>query len=203
VAGRLLLSFVLATRAIMNGLFAAWLWSAAPPWSEFFAGASRYLVADGVLAMLTAIFLASNVLPVPPLLTGATAADGIARVVAGIALRMFPGLPDFPVTAVAFFGVIGGWAACLATAAILIRVSVWRSRHHAHRSTPLAIHEELDPLVVAGILALALVGYAFVMGPPTKLADYRALGIVWTGVLAFAFAVAALGVRGTARRTTP
>jgi hypothetical protein len=197
--GRLLLSLVLGARALANGFFAAWLWSTSPAWSDFFAGAASYLVVDGALAMAAAILLSVNVLEGPALLTGATAADGVARVAAGVALRMFPGLPDFPVTAVAFFGVVGGWAACVATAAIVVRASVWRARHHAHRSTPLAMHEELDPLVIAGIVALGLVGYTFLNGPPVTLADYRSFGMLWTSVLAVAFASAAVGVKGTIR----
>ena len=197
--GRGVLALALGARALVNGLFAAWLWSTAPAWSDFFAGAASYLIMDGALAMLATLLLAINVLDVPPLLTGATAADGVARVVAGVALRMFPGLPDFPVTAVAFFGVVGGWAACLATAAIVVRASVWHARHHAHRSTPLALHEELDPLVITGIVALGLVAYTFVNGPPVTLADYRSFGMLWTSVLTVAFAIAAFGVKGTIR----
>ena len=197
--GRVVLAFLLGARALVNALFAAWLWSTTPGWSDFFSGAARYLVMDGTLAMVATIVLALNVLDVPALLTGATAADGVARVAAGVAIWMLPGLPDFPVTAVAFSGVVGGWAACLATAAILVRVSVWRARHHAHRSTPLAIHEELDPLVIAGVAALGLVAYAFVNGPPVTAADYRAFGMLWTSVLAVAFTIAAFGVKGTIR----
>jgi hypothetical protein len=109
-------------------------------------------------------------------------------------------LPDFPVTAVAFFGVIGGCAACLATIAVLIRLSVWRSRHRKHVSTPLALHEELDPVLIAGIVALVVVAYAFVAGPPTTAAEYRELGIRWGTTFGVAFAIAAIGVAASAHR---
>jgi hypothetical protein len=76
---------------------------------------------------------------------------------------------------------------------------VWRARHRQHAAPSLAIHEELDPVLIAGVVALALVAYAFIAGPPVTAADYRAVGMRWGAVLAVAFAVAALGVKSIAR----
>lgn len=197
------LAFTLLGRAAINATFAFWLWSARPGWSQFFDGAATYLAADGIFALLASTVLAFGVLAeAPRLLIAATTADGVLRIVAAIVLWAFPGLPDFPVTAVAFFGVAGGCAGCLSVAAIIMRVGVWRSRHHAHERTPLFLHEELDPAVVAGLIALAFVGYALVVGPPVTASDYRAFGIAWAAIAAAAFALAALGVTRDRRPTS-
>lgn len=199
-AGHTMLALVLAGRAVINALFALWLWNMKPSWSALFPGGASYLAMDGAAALLAAVVLSFGVLgEAPVLLTGATAADGVVRIVAAIALWKFPGLPDFPVTAVAFFGIVGGCATCLALVSITVRLKVWRARHRAHQSTPLAVHEELDPVFLAGIVALVLVGYGFVAGPPVTAADYRLLGIRWTSALALAFAVAAFGVMSPPR----
>jgi hypothetical protein len=199
VAGHTALALVLAGRAVVNALFALWLWNIKPSWSEFFAGGASYLVMDGVLGVLAAIILSFGVLgEAPVLLTAATGGDGALRILAAVALWTFPGLPDFPVTAVAFFAIIGGCAVCLALVAVTIRIRVWRLRHLAHESTPLAMHEELDPVFLAGIVAVVLVGYAFFAGPPVTAADYRLLGIRWASALAIAFAIAAFGVKAPA-----
>jgi hypothetical protein len=194
-AGHTALSLILGARALVNGLFALWLWTAAPGRPAFFSGAATYLAADGILALLAFGVLAFGVIvEAPRLLTGATASDGALRILAAIALRVFPGLPDFPVTAVAFFGMIGSCAACLAIAAMTMRIGVWRSRHHAHERTPLALHEELDPIFIAGAVALVFIGYAFLKGPPINAAEYRTLGIQWATMLALAFGMSAVGV---------
>ena len=196
-----MLALALGGRAAANAGFALWLSNVRPDRGAFFDGAITYLVVDGVIAIVASVILGSHVLEETPRLLGpATAADGVLRLIAAGALFLFPGLPDFPVTAVAFFGIIGGCAACLATIAVTIRLSVWRSRHRAHESTPLAMHEELDPVLIAGIVALAFVAYAFFAGPPATAAEYRVLGIRWGATLAVAFAIAAIGAAASAHR---
>jgi hypothetical protein len=195
------LSLALGARAVVNAAFAFWLWDSQPSWSHFFDAAAVYLAVDGAIALLSSFVLGSHVLAEsPPLLAPATGCDGILRIVAAVALRAFPGLPDFPVTAVAFLGIVGGCAACLATIAITIRLSVWRVRHREHQHGSLAIHEEMDPVFLAGVVALALVVYAFMAGPPVTVEDYRMLGIRWASTLSVAFAIAALGVATAAHR---
>ena len=197
-AARIALSVILGVRACINAVFALWLWFAEPGRSSFFGGAVAYLSIDGIFALAAATLLAFDTLgEAPRALTGATAADGLLRTTVAIALWAFPGLPDFPVTAVILFGIVGSFAACLAITGITIPVSAWLSRRCAHRSEPLAVHEELDPISLAGLVALALVAYAFFAGPPTTAAEYRALGMRWASALAIGFAVAARGVAST------
>jgi len=192
---RVALSVILGVRACINAVFASWLWFAEPGRASFFAGAAAYLAVDGIFALAAATLLAFDTLgEAPRALTGATAADGLLRTTAAMALSAFPGLSDFPVTAVILFGIVGSCAACLAITGITIPVSAWLSRRRAHRSEPLAVHEELDPISLAGVVALALVAYAFFAGPPTTAAEYRALGIRWASALAVAFTIAVRGV---------
>lgn len=200
--GHAVLALVLGGRAVTNAGFAFWLWSVEPDRRSFFAGAATYLAVDGVCALLATAILAFGAIDeAPRALVAATAADGLLRICAAITLRVFPGLTDFPVTAVGFFGIIGSCTVCLAVAAITIRFAAARSRHRAHERMSVAVHEELDPLLLAGIVALGLVAYAFFSGPPVTVADYRTMGIRWAAALAGAFLIAALGVLTARART--
>jgi hypothetical protein len=203
-ARELALAVTLLFRGGINGAFAVWLVTQHPRWSEIFQMGSSYAFADGALGLLSvALLMPRPPGGAPPLLRATTFADALLRIGGGIALRTLPGIPDFPVSAVALFGVLGTCAAVLGVIALV----AWLIRH-AKRETPAptpysSAHALFDPLAMTGLVALIFGGYALLVGPPSTSAGLRTLGASWTGVLALAFLVAAIGAVPRLARVEP
>jgi hypothetical protein len=190
----LALAVTLAMRCIVNAWFALWLITLEPGWFDIFRIGSMYALADGALGFLSVLLLAPGS-PVgsPPLLQVTTFADALLRISAGVALRLLPGIPDFPVTEVAFFGAIGACAAFLG----LIALVSWLVRAFHHSRGPQAeyvsAHALFDPLAITGLLALMLGLYTFVSGPPSTVDGLRVAAACWSAALGLAFLIAAVG----------
>ena len=191
----LALVLVLAGRALLNASYCAWLWRQSPGWSAFFHSAANYALLDGGLALLSAALLAHNALHETQRgLTAAMIGNDPLEMACGVLIILFPGLPEFPITAVELFAVVGTYAALLAFIAIAARFREWRHDAATGRAASLTLHEELDPIVAAGLATLVLATFALVAGPPTNAVGLRTLGMRWTGVLSISLLLAALGV---------
>jgi hypothetical protein len=188
------LAVTLGLRAAVNAAFAVWLVTHHLGWIDIFRAGASYAIADGMLGLLTVVLLVPHVPHGAPRLVRATTfADALLRLAAGFALRAFPGLPDFPISAVLFFGVAGVAAGCLGV--IALTTSLVGRRHDAteSRAERRSEHELFDPFALIGVFALALAGYAFVVGPPATSGDLRVLAVSWSAGLAIAFLAATLG----------
>jgi hypothetical protein len=64
-------------------------------------------------------------------------------------------------------------------------------------------HALFDPLAAAGLIALLLAGYAFIMGPPATADALRVAAGAASGALALVFLIAAFGAAGRRLRRTP
>jgi len=164
-AAKVALSTTLVLRACVNGTFAIWALAFTPGWFEIFWIGSVYALVDGALGIATTMLLIRR-RPVgaPPLLVAMVLADALLRVMAGVLIRVFPGLPDNPLTAVLFFGVLAGWAAVAGITAIVAWL-IAHEFHHVRRALS-PVRAVFDPLSGAGLIALALAAYAIVRGPP-------------------------------------
>lgn len=200
-ARELTLAVTLLLRSGINGAFAGWLVTQQPRWSEIFQMGSNYALADGALGLLSvALLMPRPPGGAPPLLRATTFADAFLRISAGIALRTLPGIPDFPVSAVVLFGILGVCAALLGAIALV----AWLIRH-AQRETPAptpytSAHALFDPLAMTGLVALILAAYALLVGPPATATALRNVGASWSIALALAFLVAAIGAVPPLRR---
>ena len=184
------LAAALLARSVVNGAFAIWLVVRAPGWDDLFRVGSSYALVDGTFALLAAIYVdafASH--DSARLLGGITFADGVARVAAGICLRVLPGVSGFPVATVSLFGVVGLGGATLGLAALgLWLVTRWRARAQwsAH---PDAL---FDPLAVAALISFAVGGALFLKAPDAA-RELRTLAGGATASLALVFFFAFLG----------
>ncbi|MEX2180337.1 MAG: hypothetical protein WD801_16600 [Gemmatimonadaceae bacterium] len=188
-AAPLVTTFLL--RAGVNGAFAVWLFTRDPSWIETFQAGTVYGLVDGALGVLTGILLGRR-RPVgaPPLLIAMVMMDAILRISAALAIRAFPGIPDFPITIVLFFGALGAWALIAGAAAMV----AWFVAHEVHRDVAGRAYSRIralfDPLSVAGVVAFVVAVYALVLGPPAGAADLRSTVIAVTGALTLVFLAA-------------
>jgi len=182
------LSATLGVRACVNGAFAIWALAFTPGWFEIFWIGSVYALADGALGIATTILLIRR-RPVgaPPLLVAMVLADAVLRLMAGAVIRVFPAIPDNPLTAVLFFGILGGWAAVAGIAAVV----AWILAHEFHhvRRTLSPVRAVFDPLSAAGLIALVLAGYAIVRGPPATADALQTVVVAATAAQALVFMV--------------
>jgi hypothetical protein len=189
--GRLPLVATLLARAALHGAFAIWL-SRDHSWFDVFRTGSSFGLADGALGLLAAVLLGRRRpvgAPAPQVAIVAT--DGALRLAAAVAIRAFPGLPDIPLMIVLFFAALGVWAAVAGGVAV-----VGDALELIHRAAPTPggarVHALFHPLSAAGLVALGLAAYAFVMGPPTTAAELRMAGACASGALALVFVVTAI-----------
>jgi len=188
------ISAVLGCRALVNGLFACWLFARGPTWDDVFAAASIYALADGALALVTTAVLASRPGRLgAPFLLSMTATNALILIAAGVALRVWPGISGFPVTLVMFYGAVGVWAASLGAVAIAMAVRVIVHDRGADRRHRLRDHELVDPIVIGGLVAILFVAYALIVGPPTDAPTLRHVAGLGTGLLAVVFLTASIG----------
>jgi hypothetical protein len=186
----MLLCVVLLLRGIDHGAFAAWVLNQRPGWTEIFDIGALYGLADGTLGLVTfALLLRGAPSGAPRLLAMMTLLDAIGRLVAGVALRAFPGLPVVLTTAVPFFAAVG---ACVAGLGV-VAVTVWAiARVRGGRSWSFDTDALFDPLAAAALVSF-VVGYALFMHPPATSAAWRNFAVAVSGTLAAVFLVASLG----------
>jgi hypothetical protein len=126
-------------------------------WAAMFGELADYLVIDGVLAVIIAGALMRDGVGGSKnreMAVGAIVlADGLGRTVAGISVHLLPGLPDFPVTAVIFLGIMAGCTALVGLAATAIIGTEERARHGPGRP------REQFPVGPVGLAAIAAIAF--------------------------------------------
>ncbi|HEY5060665.1 MAG TPA: hypothetical protein VII52_03965, partial [Gemmatimonadaceae bacterium] len=183
-----LLAALLGARALDHALFATWVFRTRPGWEAIFETGATYGLIDGALAIAAGVLLILAPLEGAPLpLSTVTLVDGLGRLVTAIALRAFPGLPGFFVTAVSMFGAVGITVATLGVVAL----AVWAAARR-RRTGPGAFDALFDPLAIAAIISFA-VGFTFLVSPPAKAPALRDVARGVCASLALVFLVASGG----------
>lgn len=186
----------LVLRAVVNGAFAMWLATRAPGWLDIFSTGAAYALADGALGLLVGVWIIRRKSrPVGSLLIALVWTDALLRCGAGLAILVFPGIPQFPITLVLFYGALGSWAASAGVVAMVTWFVAFEHEHvHGPKRQPHSpSHALFDPLAVAGLLALMLAAYALVAGPPASADELRIAAGAASGALSLVFLVAAVG----------
>jgi hypothetical protein len=188
------LAATLLLRACVNAGFAVWLFTRPPVWLDIFSAGAIYSLADGTLGLLTVLLLVrKGPSAAPPPLVALILADALLRCIAGIAILALPGIPYFPITTVLVYAMLGTWAA----AAGVIAIVVWFVAHvrakHAGRPLDSRMHRLFDPLETAGLIAVILAAYAFIVGPPATAAVLRMNAALASAALGVVFLIAAIG----------
>lgn len=190
----------LLLRGCMNAAFAVWLIRRASDWVGIFEAGAVYALADGALGFLMAALLVRHrPITAPPALASLVFADAITRVGVGAAIGLLPGIPQLPITVVLFFGALGSWAA----SAGVIAMIAWLVAHHRERAgRPRSSTDALfGPLAAAGLIALGLALYAFIVGPPATFEELRTAAGTAAGALTIVFLVASVSVARLRGRT--
>jgi len=170
------------------------LFTRAPVWLDIFSVGANYALVDGLLGLLTVVLLArQKLIGTPPPLVSMMLADAVLRCGAGIAILALPGIPYFPITLVLFYGVLGVWAASAGVIAMIAWFVAHERSKEASLGSPSRTHALFDPLEAAGLIALMLAGYAFLVGPPATAETLHIAAGVACGALAVVFLVAAFG----------
>jgi hypothetical protein len=184
------LAATLLLRAADHGLFAVWVLTRHPGWTDIFDTGALYGLVDGTLGLVTvALLMRLAVGGAPRLLATMTFIDAVGRLVAGIALRLFPGIPVVLVTAVPFFVALGAVVAGLG----VVAMAVWLvARLRAGRGWSLDTDALFDPLAVAALVSFG-VGYALFTKPPATSTALRAFAVAVSATLALVFFIASLG----------
>jgi hypothetical protein len=188
------LAATLLLRAGVNAAFAVWLFIRPPVWIDIFSAGANYSIADGALGLVTVLLLVrKGTIAAPPPVVALILTDALLRWLAAIAIVAFPGIPDSPITLVLFYGMLGTWAATAGVVAIVVwLIAHARSRHDA-RATYRRANRLFDPLAAAGLVAVILAAYAFIVGPPATAAVLRMNAALASGALALVFIIAAIG----------
>ena len=185
-----LLSMPLLGRAAASAALAGYLLHDQPSWNGIIRAAAFYALGDGVLGLVTFVFLLWRRFGrLYPLLTGMTLVDALIRIVFGTLLLVVPTIGEIPMTVIPLFGAMGVITAALGMAALI----VWTLAHHRfHRTHRHALEALFDPLSAIGLLSVA-VGSLFFVGPPSTPRELREV-IATAGILlAASFAVSGLG----------
>jgi hypothetical protein len=190
----------LLLRACVNGALAVWLLARDLAWIDIFRIGAAYAIVDGCLGLLTgALLVRHEWRGAPPQLVSMVLTDAVLRVSAGLAIFAFPGIPDFPITLVLFFGALGAWAAIAGVIATVGWFAVHeREKNSSHRPRS-RTHALFDPLAAAGLIALLLAVYAVIVGPPATDKALRVAAGVASGSLVLVFLVAAFSVARAGR----
>lgn len=137
-------------------------------WTGMFGDLADYLVIDGVLAVVIAGALMRDSIGASKnreMTVGAIVlADGLGRTTAGISVHLLPGLPDFPVSAVIFLGIMAGCTALVGLAATAIIGTEERVRHGPAHQRP---QFPVGPVGLGAIAAIAfgVSALAFITDP--------------------------------------
>lgn len=194
------LAATLFVRGGDHAVFALWVIARQPGWTDVFQAGSIYALIDGTLGLVAALLLVRGAPPgSPPFLPALTFADGVGRVVAGIALRTLPGIPYLPMLFVPFLGGLGACAVGLGISAIV----AWRiARRRAGQTRSISAVALFDPLAIAAFTAFG-VAYVLLVDPPATAAALRTIATATSAALALVFAAASFGAltRLTPRQT--
>lgn len=185
-----ILAVMLAVRGLVNGVFGAWLIARRPGWVDVFDAGSLYGIADGTLGLITVVLIVSlTPRGLLRFLAAITCVDAIGRLGAGLALRLFPGIPHLPVTVVPFFAAIGAGVAGLG----LIGITEWLvARMRDRRDWQPTADALFDPLAAAALVSFA-VGFVLFADPPATVAALRTLAASASGALALVLLAASVG----------
>jgi hypothetical protein len=190
-----LLVATLLLRAAVNGVFALWLLARESVWNDIFLGGAVYAIVDGALGLTTSVlFIRHEAIGAPPMLVSIVLTDAVLRVSAGLAILAFPGISDFPITIVLFFGALGAWAAIAGVIAIEAWFLTRERKNGSSTQRRSRTHALFDPLAAAGLLAGMLAVYALIVGPPASAEALRVAGGAASGALGLVFLVAAFSV---------
>lgn len=177
-------------RAAAGAALAAYLLHDQPSWNGIIRAAAFYALGDGVLGVVTFVFLLWRRFGRRfPLLISMTFVDALIRVVFGTLLLAVPAIGELPMTVIPLFGAIGVTTAALGVAALIVSMLAHHRFHRTHRH---ALEALFDPLSVIGLLSVAVDSLFFVTPPstPRELRDViAAAGIL----LAASFAVSGIG----------
>lgn len=188
--GTIALDATLLARAFVHAAFMFWLLRDVPGWTDIFWLGSAFGLIDGCLGVFAGVLMTRSPVSAPPRLVAMVLTDGLMRVSAGLAIRLFPGVIDIPIVLVLFFGALGTWAA-IAAAAALGALFVSHAHHHPGAGAGgRPVHALFDPLAGAGLVALGLAAFAFVAGPPATAAKLRSTAAIVCGAMTIIFIVA-------------
>ena len=156
--------FVLVLRAAVGLLFGARLLMATSVgFTTMFGWLADYLIIDGALALFVAVALIFDSVAGSKARETALGAlvvvDALGRLAAGIAVYIWPGIPDFPVTAMVFLGVMAGCTALLGVVATAIVGGEEHARHGSHHERP---QFQVGAVSVAAITSIAFGALALV-----------------------------------------
>jgi hypothetical protein len=185
-----ILAAALALRGCVNGAFGAWLLLRRPGWTNVFQTGSIYAIADGIVGLITVVLIVS-LTPTGLLrfLAAMTCVDAIGRIAAGIALRVYPGIPHVPMTIVPFFAALGAGVAGLGMIAML----AWLvARMRGWRTWSRSADTLFDPLAAASLVSFVL-GVVLFSNPPATADTLRTVAASSSGALAVVFLIASLG----------
>lgn len=184
----------LLLRACVNAAFAVWLFTRAPVWLDIFSAGAVYALADGTFGLISVLLLLRQPqFAVPPQLVAMVLVDAILRCAAGIAILALPGFPYFPITLVLLYGTLGTWAASAGVMAMVAWLIAHAREKSAGRRSGSRVHALFHPFEAAGLLALGLAGYAFLVGPPVTAGTLRTAAGAASAALGLIFLVAAVG----------
>ncbi|MEO8621445.1 MAG: hypothetical protein ABI625_10290 [bacterium] len=161
---------------IIRGLVGLWfgarlLTNPAVNWSAVFALLSLYLIVDGVVGFGAALTLFGSSVREKKRHLGSLAAvlliDAVGRTVSGLAVRMWPGIPYFPVTAVMFIALM----AVFTTMVGFVEAGLIVEEDFARYGTRHAPPQFIIPPVLASAITSVLFGTAalFFAGNPAML----------------------------------
>ena len=188
---------VLVARGLVGLWFGVRILELAPSsWAAIFNLLGDYLLIDGALALVvSALFVREGTVTDGSRernLGIVLLVDGLGRIASGVAVHAWPGLPDFPVTAVAFLAVMAVCTAAvgLTEAAIVLREEAAR---HGRRHSPAQL-----PAVPVG--AAAIVSIVFGVGAVLAVGSPRLLHLLLAGFIFSAGAI--MFIMASSRRFT-
>jgi hypothetical protein len=130
-------------------------------WSHAFSLLAEYLIVDGVLGFIIAGLLRRQPLvggkPRLRILATVLIVDAVGRIATGIAVKVWPAIAEFPVTALIFIALVAVMTAAVgfAEAALIAEEDIARYGHqHARPQFP------ISPVLLSSVASLAFGGAA-------------------------------------------
>jgi hypothetical protein len=129
-----MMGILLALRGLVGVLFAIRIGSTLPDaWTHMFGLLVDYLIVDGILGFgIGALSIAEGVRRGRSRETDlgiVISIDAAGRLASGIAVHIWPGIPDFPVSAVAFIGIMAACTTMVGLAEARLTVAEEVARH--------------------------------------------------------------------------
>jgi hypothetical protein len=132
--GWTMMGIMLAVRGMVGVVYAIRIGTTPPEaWTPMFGLLVDYLIIDGMLGFVVgALSIAEGVRRGRPRETDlgiVISVDAGGRIASGIAVHVWPGIPDFPVSAVAFIGIMAACTAMVGMAEARLTVAEEVARH--------------------------------------------------------------------------